>query len=792
MMITTNNPRSRKRGWVAALVLAVAGSGLAAAGAGLTVAGLTVAGAAATASAGTIPVATSGGGGSCTLMPDQTVWCWGSNATGQLGNGSLASSLVPVKSAIPAAINVSAGQSNHAIGQNHTCAVDPAHLVWCWGSNAYGELGNGTTSQDSNVPVQAQGVLASQVSAGDQFSCAVTLAHTVNCWGDNNFGELGNGTFADSSTPVKVKNLTNVTQVAAGYFHACARESNGTMWCWGDDSNGQLGNGAPPGSGSNKPVQVRIQNVTSIAAGADDTCAIGNAPGDLLCWGVNNDGQLGTGNFTDQNVPTQVASLSTGVQQVSMGIDFTCAIAGIPGPAALCWGDNGGQLGNGTFDQPPSDPFPSQVFGLMTAPAGGPGGMPQQIAVGSEHACVVMSTAVVKCWGAGSWGRLGNGDELPRDLPTPVIGLPLPAGSANAVTAGYTTGCAVTSGLSADCWGQFVGDGSSLTTIHTAATPVANVTPGSVSQVSAAWGGCALVRTGGLATEVRCWGDNTNGQLGTGNTNAPTKAVKVKGLSNGVEAVSAGGSYNCALVHNGGVQCWGYNGYGQLGNGSTTSSLTPVAVSGLPNNVAAVGTGFEHACAVLTDGTVQCWGHNNHGQLGNGSTSDSNTPVPVTGLAGVAQIAVADSATCALTSAGSVECWGDNIEGELGNGSTSDSNVPVQVSGLTGGVVSLAAADGTICAALFTGQVNCWGDNTYGELGTGSVGSPASSDTPVTVSGFTSNGSVGISAGGGSTACALSVTQQAFCWGDNSVGELGDGTSGAATDSGTPVAVQGL
>ena len=507
---------------------------------------------------------------------------------------------------------------------------------------------------------------------------------------------------------------------------------------------------------------------------------------------MNDDGQLGTGNFTDQHSPTQVASLSSGVQQVSMGIDFTCAIAGIPGPAVLCWGDNGGQLGNGTFDQPPSDPFPSQVFGLMTPPAGGPGGVPAQIAVGSEHACVVMSTGQVECWGMGSWGRLGNGDQLPRDLPTQVIGLPLPPGSANQVTAGVATSCAVTASPRRRLLGP----------VRRRRRQRAHDSPHGHSRDEPARGqrvpgigGLGRLRpghTGGLATDLRCWGENDNGQLGNGTTNDATKAVKVKGLSNGVESVSNGASYNCAVVHNGGVQCWGYNGYGQLGNGTTTGSSTPVGVSGLPNNVEQVGTAFEHACALLTDGTVQCWGSNNHGQLGNGSTSDSNTPVPVTGLTAVAQIAVADSATCALTSAGSVQCWGANTFGELGNGSTSDSDVPVQVSGLTGGVTAIAAMGSTVCATLFTGQVDCWGDNSVGELGTGSVGSPAFSDTPVTVGGFTSNGSIGSSGGFGATSCALNTSQQPYCWGDNSVGELGDGTSGSATDSGTPVAVQGL
>ena len=758
---------------------------------GLAAASLSVAGTVSgPASAITVPVVSAGGGGSCTLMPDQTVWCWGSNATGQLGNGTIQDSMTPVKvSTLGPATGVSAGQSDNALSAfNHTCAVEATAQVECWGSNTFGELGRGTISQYDPLPFPVSGGLtASQVSAGDGFTCAVTLAKTVKCWGDGNDGELGNGTFTDSSTPVKVKGLTNVTQVAAGYFHACALESNGSVWCWGDNAFGELGNGTT--TSSDVPVTVEVQNATYIAAGADDTCAIADSPGDLLCWGVNNVGQLGTGAFIDESVPTQVSGLTSGVQQVSMGIDFTCAIANIPQVAALCWGDNGGngKLGNGAFNTPSSDPFPGQVFGLMQPPAGGPGGFPEHISTGTDNACVVMSTGVVQCWGEGSSGRLGDGDTLARDIPTPVIGLPSSAGSVSEVVGGTATSCAVTSTLDVKCWGQYVGDGGSVTAVHTSAVETQPV----ATQVSAGWGGCALVHAGGLKTEVWCWGDDKNGQIGDGLTGIDAKSPRmVKNLSD-AQYVSNGGADNCALVHNGGAWCWGYNGYGELGNGTKTSSNLPVAVSGLPLSLSQIAAGFEHTCALLKNGTVDCWGSNNHGQLGNGSTSDSTTPVPVTGLTGVVQIAVADSATCALTNAGDVGCWGANLFGELGNGTTTDSDVPVQVSGLSG-AVSIGASDSTVCAGLLSGQADCWGDNSVGELGTGTVGSPAMSTTPVTVSGFTTIGQVGMSAGFGATECALNASQQAFCWGDNSVGELGDGTSGAATDSATPVAVQGL
>src|SRR6266702_2867509 len=465
------------------------------AGAALTLAAaiLSVTRASAPAAAVTLPIVSAGGGNSCALMGDQTVWCWGQNTSGQLGDGTIKDAMVPVQvTGLPPALDV-------APGHDHTCAIDTTNQVWCWGSNAFGELGNGTTN--------------------------------------------------DSSTPKLVKGLTGVVSVAAGYFHACALLSTGRVWCWGDNGNGELGDGTT--TASDVPVPTPLEAATAIAAGAADTCAI-TSGGDLQCWGNNSVGQLGIGNFTDAHVPTQVASLNSGVQQVGLGEDYGCALADAPGPTVVCWGDADGygQLGDGNFSE--DLPSPTLAFGLLTPPAGGAGG-PAQIGVGGHHACAVLTTAKVECWGHNLTGALGDGSTLDRAIPAPTIGLPGPPHTAGGVSAGIMTSCAVTSGLGAACWGQMTGNGGGLLTDHTSAVAVSKVPPGEVSQVTAAYGGCALIRAGGLATSLRCWGDNTWGELGDGTTTNRTSSVKVQGLPNNIQFVASGGTHNCALVHNGGA-----------------------------------------------------------------------------------------------------------------------------------------------------------------------------------------------------------------------------------------------
>ena len=317
----------------------------------------------------------------------------------------------------------------------------------------------------------------------------------------------------------------------------------------------------------------------------------------------------------------------------------------------------------------------------------------------------------------------------------------------------------------------------------------ASAAPIPASQISAGNSyTCALFPTGMVA----CWGANAYGQLGNGKkTASPTPAVVLAGASgsdflSSVKAISADGNHTCAL-RSGSVWCWGANNYGQLGNGKKTASSLPVRVRGVANSgfltkVIAISAGGDHTCALLSNHTLRCWGSGATGQLGNGKTSSSSTPVAVKGVANATAVSAGGFHTCALLAIGTVKCWGLNKYGELGNPKAKTGTVPVQVSGIST-VTQLSAGSNSTCARLASGMVYCWGQNSSGQLGDGTT---VIRRTPVQVSAISTATTI---SAGLSHACARLANGTLECWGAGSYGQLGDGKG---TSSSTPVTVSNI
>jgi alpha-tubulin suppressor-like RCC1 family protein len=246
-------------------------------------------------------------------------------------------------------------------------------------------------------------------------------------------------------------------------------------------------------------------------------------------------------------------------------------------------------------------------------------------------------------------------------------------------------------------------------------------------------------------------------------------------------AISSGFDYSCTLLNSSAVKCWGANQYGNLGDGTTTQRLTPVTVSGLGSRVSSIAVGNRHACAVLSYGAVKCWGTNNFGQVGTGATgADVSTPFTVPGLSGVSAMSVGAHFSCALLKTGAVKCWGRGAH--VGDGTSSNRLTPVDVVGLSSGVIAIASGNYHTCAVLNTGAVRCWGQD-----GRGAVGNGGGGNSPGTVTGLSAS-AIGI-VGGDRHTCALLSTGGVQCWGWNDQGALGNGLTG---DNSTPQTVIGI
>lgn len=345
-----------------------------------------------------------GQGYTCARRHNGEVECWGNNGAGQLGIASN-----DPQRERPARV-VDGSWAQISTGNTHTCGRTSGGGVTCWGHNHKGQLGNGTTDPTIRPGLMAVlGVNAIDIAADGQHTCAVRSDGTMRCWGSNTGGQLGNGENTEDPTPrpVYVNTLTDATQVALGSNHSCALRASGQVSCWGINSQRQVGTGSTASYIRSPATLPDITDAVQVSAGNGSACAL-LSTGTVKCWGSNQYGQVGDGSgVLRAETPVEVAGLTNAVQ-ISVGEYFACAVR--TGGQVVCWGrNNNGQLGDGTDSDRPT---PVAVPGLTAL----------DVSAGGNHACARRTgTGEVVCWGSNYYGQIGNGTTDPAWEPTPVI-----------------------------------------------------------------------------------------------------------------------------------------------------------------------------------------------------------------------------------------------------------------------------------------------------------------------------------------------------------------------------------
>ena len=688
----------------------------------------------------TVTSISSGTYGTC-VVASGAVYCWGSGST--LGNGTSQTSTIPVAVSTS---GVLAGKviTSVSVGNNFACAV-ASGSVFCWGEGGSGQLGNSATlTSYIPVAVTTSGVLSGKtvtsVSAGDAHTCAIASGQAY-CWGYNAQGQLGNATNVTTSSPVAVDTSgvlagKTVSSISSGGYFTCAI-ANSSALCWGAGNAGQLGIGIQ--ANSNVPMSVlstgplQDKSFTQIDAAQNHVCAI--ATGAAFCWGYNQSGQLGNNTRTTSNTPVAVTTTGvlTGkvVTTISTGGSLSCAIAS---GAAYCWGSNNyGELGDGSRA---ASYVPVMVDSTLAKI-----GSTYEVSVGNSHACA-LTAGTANCWGSNGSGYLGNSSYVDSYIPTSVITKgALDGKSITDIASGSQSTCVVASGA-AYCWGSgsygVLGNGDNRTYSNPVAVSTAGVLAGkTVTSIAVGYYHACAIASG----DVYCWGYNEYGQLGNSSnvsSNVPVAVTKSGALlGKTVTSLLAGSNHTCAIA-SGAVYCWGVNQSGQIGVEvakdffgayvqATFTSPVAVDTTGVLKGRTISSFAYEEnpgdTTRVISGNKLISWGNNvrlptEDTFVNSGDLKDKT----VTSLSGSSS--QWDKSGCALS---------DKIVYCFGNLTPTYSSLPVKNATTTvigEKPVTQLASNGQSACAIAIGSLYCWGQNENGQLGNHSV---ATSTTPVAV-----------------------------------------------------------
>ncbi|MCG8528379.1 MAG: fibronectin type III domain-containing protein [Opitutales bacterium] len=625
------------------------------------------------------------------------------------------------------------------LGKSHGLALEPDGSVWVWGSNASGQLGNGS-NVDVTIPEKLLGVKATAVATGKDHSLFLQADGTVWGFGQNSSGQRGDGTLTDQNSPIQVGGLTDVVAIAAGADHSMAIKSDGTVWTWGNNSNGQLGDGTV--SSRSSPIQVAsISNATLLAAG-DAYSLVVDASGDTWAFGKNDKGQLGDGTTTERLLPVEILS-SEMVVSIDAGKAHSVAITDEGNVWA--WGRNSENQINASAD--------ASVLSPVTIPNDGNA---ISIAAGYSHTLILTDDGLLKSLGNNLYGELGDGtSQSVRKTPVQIGEFT----DVDALQSGDDHHSFILADGTLYLWGQNESGQLGLDTTTT------EYSPNELTHIETFF----KVSHGGQHTialdsdgDLWAWGENSNGQLGDGSNSNSSQPLAILSIDN-LDSIVAGLTHSLALKSDGTVYSWGSNSNGELGQGDLVALNIPTQVSGL-SNVIEIAGGDGFSLALQSDGIVWAWGKNDEGQLGLGSVISNTSPVQVSSLSGITKIVAAQSSCYAIDSNGDVWAWGNNDHGMLGVDSSADyvSN-PTQVSNVTNAIEVAAGSE----HSLFLrddGTIRGAGSNVHYQLGS----LPESSySTPQLIPSIPS--AVGLSAGRNSS-FVLTSEGTIFAWGSDNFG----------------------
>jgi len=653
-----------------------------------------------------------------------------------------------------------------AAGDDTSCSWHRSGAAYCWGK----WVGDDIDEARRRAPVAVYGLDdVVDISVGEQV-CAVRRNGTVWCWGTDLF-DLGGMRASPYALrfhlrPVQIPLPGSVAQVSVAFGHACAVLNSGELWCWGFNQVGQLGRGFISIGDLLSPGPVRgLTGVVQVSVGHRATCAV-DRDGRAFCWGDNETGSLG-----DPEVPNPLEPLLlfSGVAEVQTSHFITCARL-VTGDV-VCVGGGGGTARPERLPHPPT-PFSSlhdvrrvwmeplngeTCFTLEngTAECGRPAfdrageltlHAPQvipdavQAPVAHRHQCALRSSGEVACWGDNYDGQVGDGSP-PFFTATGVR----VEGITDAVeVAGSSDGtCARRADGEVLCWGYFFP--TSTIDRRPTSQPLLH---GAERLAAIADNTCAIV-------------DGSLTCIEPGSVPADLGPV--------VQADSDTFGPSCVVRATGVITCWGPGRNGALGNGSETDSTIPVDVLGIDDG-REVSVAGSRVCASRASGHVSCWGSYALWGTAPDESRSSSRPVEVPGLTGAVQVSVGYSNTCARTMGGGVWCWGDNSYGELGDG-TMKSRAGLLSVALPDAARDIAVGSGHVCAVTNAGEVLCWGQRSI--LPTPHFGEePYLSPMPTRIMGAADAVQVIV---GTAHACARTAGGEVYCWGDNRYGQLGDG-----------------